>query len=467
MTELRSFKLIDWVLWLLVLAAAAGARVWYVTEFLGKDAAAPDAVWHVQELPHPSGTAADLLVAKMNDAGVLPGFAGKPPFAAKEEKTAFWSPGYPMLRSLLEKNLQNYAGDKPTPQAAVHGLVRWVQIGLSSLAAALYFAVARRAFHSRLIGLLAGLLCAVNPFWVINAAELQDGALASFLLAASLALGVRAGQQGGPLTSLLYGVALAALSLTRSAFLPFAVAGLLWYFLRSRTLKGGWLGAIVALLGFAGGVAPWIVRNHQEMHDVIPVVDSAGWDLWIGNNPQATGGPLSEKMENQWSDERKRQLADMPEGKRYLQLLEDVKREVTESPTDTIKRRLAAFAYFFLSASAADGKGAMVAEGSQTPPPWADEALYGTLLATVILGLLGWRWSYGWRVQSMPLSLALIWIPLPYILGHAELLHGPRLPLDGPLMCLVAMAVVCLIPGLGMPWLKGEEELNPEGDRPV
>jgi 4-amino-4-deoxy-L-arabinose transferase-like glycosyltransferase len=463
MTELRSFKLIDWILWLLVLAAAAGARWWYITEFTGKDATAPDAVWHVQEPPQTSGTPTDQLVAKMNESGVLPGFAGTPPLAAKEGPTAFWSPGYPMLRSLLEKNLQSRVADSPNPPAAVHGYVRWAQLGLGSLAAGLYFAVGRRAFHSRLIGLLAGLFYAANPFAVINVGELQDGTLTSFLLALALALGVRAGQQGGPLTSLLYGVALAALSLTRAALLPFAVAALLWFFLRSRTLKGGWLGAIVALLGFAGGIAPWIVRNHQDVKDIIPIVDSAGWHLWIGNNPQASGGPFDQKMEAQLSD-RKKQLAELPEGKRYLQLLEDARSEAIDNPTATCKRRLAALAYFFVGASVAEGKGAMAGEGSQAPPAWLDQVLYGTLLLTVVLGLIGWRWSFGWRYQSGPLAIALFWIPIPYILGHAELLHGPRLPLDGPLMCLAAMALVCLIPGIGWNRLKGEDELKGEGE---
>ena len=33
--------------------------------------------------------------------------------------------------------------------------------------------------------------------------------------------------------------------------------------------------------------------------------------------------------------------------------------------------------------------------------------------------LLGWRWSYGWRSEAMPSSLAVVWISLPYLLSHA------------------------------------------------
>ena len=75
--------------------------------------------------------------------------------------------------------------------------------------------------------------------------------------------------------------------------------------------------------------------------------------------------------------------------------------------------------------------------------------LYGCLLGMLALGLLVWRWTYGWRAQAMPSSLALIWVPLPYVLSHAEALQGPRLPLDGILLCYAAFALIYLIPLIG------------------
>ena len=71
---------------------------------------------------------------------------------------------------------------------------------------------------------------------------------------------------------------------------------------------------------------------------------------------------------------------------------------------------------------------------------------------------LAWHYdAYGWRKDAMPSSLALLWVPLPYILGHAEMLHGPRLPLDGVLLCYAAFALLCLIPGIGGKLLKAEK----------
>jgi hypothetical protein len=74
----------------------------------------------------------------------------------------------------------------------------------------------------------------------------------------------------------------------------------------------------------------------------------------------------------------------------------------------------------------------------------------------LLLGVLGWRWSHGWRLAAMPSSLAVMWLPLPYLLSHAEALHGPRLPLDGVLLSYAALAIVWLLPGVGAAVRQGE-----------
>ena len=84
-----------------------------------------------------------------------------------------------------------------------------------------------------------------------------------------------------------------------------------------------------------------------------------------------------------------------------------------------------------------------------------------TLFAGAVLALLGWRWSYGWRAESMPAALAAVWIPLPYVLSHAEALAGPRLPLDGVLLCYAAFALLCFLPGVGRYLLDGARAALP------
>jgi hypothetical protein len=89
--------------------------------------------------------------------------------------------------------------------------------------------------------------------------------------------------------------------------------------------------------------------------------------------------------------------------------------------------------------------------------PWVTTLLAGTLFFMLLFAALGWRWSYGWRRESMPLALAPVWFLLPYLLSHAEAYSGPRLPLDGVLMCYAALVIACIFPSEAKHLLTGEE----------
>jgi hypothetical protein len=43
-------------------------------------------------------------------------------------------------------------------------------------------------------------------------------------------------------------------------------------------------------------LAPWIVRNYQTFHRIIPVCASGGWNLYVGNSPQANGSQHNNKL---------------------------------------------------------------------------------------------------------------------------------------------------------------------------
>jgi hypothetical protein len=336
---------------------------------------------------------------------------------------------------------------------------------LGSLTAGLYFLFALLAFRSRAVAVLAGLFAALHPFWIISTAEIDDGVLTTFLLALTLFLGASGGQFGGALTSLLYGLALAGLALVRAALLPFSFVAVLWFLLRCRSLRGGWLCALVAFLGFVIGVAPWTLRNHQAFGDLIPIVDSTYLHLWMGNNPKATGGPMAEPAmltalaEARGEDAASvaQQLAQVVDQKqRYGQLAHDVVQQVRSQPAETLRRRLWAGLCFLFGERWLQQGQLAECEGNEEErpmPPWLQASyptiLQGTLLGMLLLGALGWRWTYAWRHESMPAALAVVWVFLPYMLSHAAALSGPRLPLDGVLLTYAAFALVGLIPGIG------------------
>jgi hypothetical protein len=460
MTALPRFGLKEIVSLVLVLALAGGARYWYLAN-LADNANGPGP-WAVQD-PWPSAAPAageraadkdhrselDVLVEALKKEGR---FASRAPLADKEEATAHVAPGYPWLVAQLAQFLVD-----PFPA------MRWLQGALGALTAGLYFLFARRAFRSWLVGLLAGLACALHPFWVINTAELNDGVVTSFLLALCLWLGARGTQEGGPFSSLLYGLGLAGLALVRATMLPFALVAEIWFLFRCRTTPRGWLCALLAFLGFANGVALWSVRNFQAYHDVVPVANSMFYHLWMGNNPEATGGPIDEATLRDALPAQKRDALarETNQSKRYGLLAEDVLDEVKRNSYGTLLRRLTATRYFFFGRFW-ERNGAL-AQGSESPPSGLPEwfpdiasCLVGSLVGMLALAFLGWRWTYGWCKTTMPAALAILWIPLPYILSHAEMLSGPRLPLDGVLLTFAAFALCCFIPGVGGFLLRGD-----------
>jgi 4-amino-4-deoxy-L-arabinose transferase-like glycosyltransferase len=335
--------------------------------------------------------------------------------------------------------------------------MRWLNCVLGVLTVGCFFLFARRAFHSDLVATLAGILVAAHPFWVINTAELNDGVLTSFLLGACLALGARAGQEAGAFTSLFFGLALAALALVRAAFLPFAVVGLLWFLWECRRLPYGWFAAILALLGFANGLAPWGLYNYQRFERPVPIVTSTYWHLWMGNNPHADGaiGDESELRDALGEERLKELLAEPNQARRYNMLAQDVWNEIREHPAETVNRRIrSTLAYLLGGRWLKDGHFVQthaISDNVAAPPDWLDAhvniILGGSLLALLLLAFFGWRWSYPWRREGRLAAIAVIWLPLPYVLSHAESLSGPRLPLDGVLLCFAAYALLCLIPG--------------------
>ena len=371
-------------------------------------------------------------------------FGSLAPLTNSEERTAHTAPGYPWLLALLERS--------PVDLGQIDQVVRWLQAALGALTAGFYFLFARRAFGNRLVSTLAGALCALHPYWIISTAELNDGVLAAFLLATAIYFGACGGQDGGPFTSFLYGLALAALALVRAPMLPFAFVAMLWFLLRCKALRSGWLFALLAFLGFTSGLAPWMVRNWQAYHDVLPIVDSTYLHLWMGSNSRATGGPQTEStVRATLNAARGEETLGLDARARNRALGQAVWHEMRTNPAGVVQHRLEAGVSFYLGEEFLTQRQLWRTDSaveSQGPDWWTRSYpifLTGSLLGMLLLGVLGWRWTYAWRGEALPSSLALIWVPLPYFLGHAEALHGPRLPLDGVLICYATFALVCLV----------------------
>jgi hypothetical protein len=441
------FGFVDALLAVIVLLVAGGLRVGYVVTYCDADQPAPVQVQDADSsitLVRPSGQAATDLDGLVDNLRHSNWYGNRAPLADREEETARVSPGYPWLVATL-------AGWLDDPATATQG-IRLGQCALGALTAVFYFLFTRLAFGSSFVGFLAGLLTAINPFWIVNVAELQEGTLASFLLASCLFLGTASTQRGNVLGSLLFGGSLAGMTLVRAALLPYAFVACLWFLLHCRNIPRGWVCALLAVLGFANGLAPWMVRDLRAFGDVMPITDSLYLDLWMGNNKSARGGPQSEEtLRESLPPERLKQLMAEPnQARRYGMLAEDLKTMVQDNPTGVIEKRMRSGVCFLVGAAWFTDY--TLARALEMPAPTAalprglPLALRLALFVMFTLGLMGWRWSYGWNREANLASLAFLWIPLPYILSHAEDFSGPRLPLDGVLLAFAAFAMSWMLP---------------------
>jgi hypothetical protein len=440
---------------LLVVGCAAGTRSWYLIACADNGQREPALL--VQGLSRACLVAEgnrirartpprelDNLAANLKD---LNDFRGMAPLSANEELTAHVAPGYPWLLGVIERWCE-----------APDAVMRWLQCALGALTAGCYFFFSRRAFRSTAIATLTGLLIAFYPFWIVNTAELNDGVVVGFLLSLCLMLGTRGSQSGGAFTSIGFGLALAAVAMVRAAFLPFSLAALLWFLWQSRRASLGWFAGFLALFGFVNGLAPWAVRNYFLYERPIPVATSTYLHLWMGNNPDATGSTLDEQdLRKSLGEDRVKELLDEPnQAKRYQQLATDLRHEIENHPTEILAHRFDALLAFVFGKDWFDARrlGLMQddAEVVASSPEWlsdhAETILRATLLGLLLLALLGWRFSHAWRRYGRMAAIAAIWIPLPFLLSHAEALAGPRLPLDGVLLCFAAFALACFVPRL-------------------
>lgn len=75
-----------------------------------------------------------------------------------------------------------------------------------------------------------------------------------------------------------------------------------------------WAQAIAFLIIAFGCLVPWIVRNYETFHRFIPVCASGGYNLYVGNNPVATGSQHDDKLWNPLPADVKSAFSAIPSG---------------------------------------------------------------------------------------------------------------------------------------------------------
>ncbi len=197
----------------------------------------------------------------------------------------------------------------------------WIlQTLLHTLNAFLVFLLAWRVIPESpqrfFFAILAAAFYGFNPDLILMAAMLFTETLyLTLLLLAALGMAVFTARPSTP-TALATGAVLACAILVRPiALLPLAV------FLALLLLKKKPLLILAVLFIQLIFITPWAWRNYSVYGRFIPLTAAGGYDLWVGNNPEANGEEIPAKVVSDYKDQHGFLEADRYGAEQYVKYL--------------------------------------------------------------------------------------------------------------------------------------------------
>jgi 4-amino-4-deoxy-L-arabinose transferase-like glycosyltransferase len=192
----------------------------------------------------------------------------------------FRPPGYPyFLAALYRITGPGYVGP------------RVIQFALGLLNVLLAFFLARRIF-GRTAGLLSALFMATYWVYIFYEGEFQEPVLLTTLVLGLLLVLSRWLSRPGPYPVFGAGLIIGGMGLVRPScllLLPSLGLWMLWLLRRQGRIRS-LLGSLALLVaGSILVVVPATIRNWVVARDFVPISTNGGINLYIGNNPAATG----------------------------------------------------------------------------------------------------------------------------------------------------------------------------------
>jgi hypothetical protein len=246
-------------------------------------------------------------------------------------------------------------------------------------------------------------------FWETN--------VSCFVVAASVAFAVQLRRPPSNVGFILLGACLALAALVNPALLPMLLAMLLWGAYHVRTGRRAAL--VFALLAFLVVFSPWPIRNARVFHAFIPLRSTVGFEMWMGNRPQATGY-LEESFFPTFNAVELQTYVREGEVAYVAQKSTEARTFIATHPVTFMNLTLRRFVRFWTGSGSRGGSAFFVLH-----------ACISTLLGLIGIGFLARRQPAIACLCALPLLL----FPLPYYITHAEFRY--RLVLD-PLLTVLA-----------------------------
>ena len=145
-----------------------------------------------------------------------------------------------------------------------------------------------RFYLSPLAGWVAALLLAVHPVLLYFITDWWDSYVALAIFIALIVVAAEMPKWRRMPGCALMGAMMGVLSLTNPSYL-LSYPLLILFGLRGLSWRQRLSGVAVCLAGFIVVLTPWTIRNAFVFDRFIPVRGGAGYYLWLGNQPAATG----------------------------------------------------------------------------------------------------------------------------------------------------------------------------------
>jgi uncharacterized membrane protein YqjE len=348
---------------------------------------------------------------------LLHGHGFSSPFGVPTGTTALIAPGYPVLIAAVFFVFGTYTFASEIAIIALQILVSLVTIWLM-------MRLCRQLLDDR-TAILAGAFWAVSLPLLWIPTIFWETSLSACALPAIILLALRCRRSPTIAAWLLLGSSAAIIALINPALLPTLLAIMAWAAWQTRRVAR--VAPLVGLLALLLLFSVWPIRNACRFHAFIPLRSTAGFELWMGNRPGATGF-LDESLFPMYN---KSELAS------YVAKGEVAyTRDKSAQALQYIRTHPAVFLRLSLRRCFRFWSGTGSVGGPRIYELHA--------LLTTILGFTGLVFLYRNRMRAFAvlMALPLLLFPLPYYITHAEFRY--RLNIDPLLTLLAAYAVTQL-----------------------
>ncbi len=207
------------------------------------------------------------------------------------ESTTYYPPGYPYFLGGVQvlADIVGLGNRLALVASIVQSALGAVAAGATAVAG--HF-VGRLYGRARIVGLVAGLVLALWPNFVLYSTTLLSETLFVALFAISLAclFSLQEVRSPRPWLIILMAASFGLATLVRpQALLVIPAAIIAWLIARLPVRRILVLSASL-VLGVVVCVVPWMIRNAVVMNDFVPISTNTGDNLCIGFNDEATGG---------------------------------------------------------------------------------------------------------------------------------------------------------------------------------